>query len=446
MKRKLSVALVLLLCLFMTSSCIVSADFFIADEDDYYDDYYYDDEYEIYQLYNGVCAVRKEGGYLSALTDIYGDLLVDFEYDYLKILQYGKDVRVDAQLIDDHGVIDENGKEIIPIKYSFINCWDDERIFAIDAKEKKIDIYDFDGKFISSCECDPGDARFIVFPLCEDLYYYSEVPSDEDDYPQYNNNIIDKNGKIVSRAMDIGCSMIMGAASVGYSDYLPWNMTDGKIWFEGIINGDYTLVNLNADGTFSGETINLGELARTEDRGFLGFDDRGNIVIGNAGGTECSCYNPKTLELEDELICYKLNKDHIIIGRDHDGTGEKYYLYDRSGNCICEADGKICMLDNAYALFNGTRNVEIYSMDGRKLNDERYFDVNVDFGFFVCEDAEGDLVVMDDKGNIVEPVYPWEFTYEYSLGLSGCSSNGKYEDQDAYYFLTDYGIAKATKE
>ena len=394
---------------------------------------------------------------MNALVDLHGDILIDYHYDSLNIIRYGKEVRIDARLIDDHGVIDKYGKEIIPFKYLFIECWDDERIFAFDAKDRKIDIYDFDGKLISSCDCEPTDSKYIVLPLCEGFYYYLDAPFDENNRPQYDYKIIDKNGNIVSHSMEIGCSTIIGISSVGYRGFLPWNMTDGKTWFEGIINDDYMLVNLNADGTLSGETINLKKVLPNEDyQNFLGFDERGNIVIGNSDGTECSCYNPKTLELEDELIFYQLNKDHLIIGGDRDGTGVKYYLYDRSGNCICETDGIIRMLDNAYALYNGTRNVEIYNMDGKKLNDERYFDVNVSFEFFVCKDAEGDLVVMDANGNKVKPVEPWEFTYDSSLGFNdgdsslgfndGCAIYDYYEDNDAYFFDTEYGPAKAIKE
>ena len=68
MKRKIAVALVLLLCLFMTSTCIVSADYYDEDdeEEDYEDEDYEDEDdyydlgdYEIIGFYNGVCVVRR---------------------------------------------------------------------------------------------------------------------------------------------------------------------------------------------------------------------------------------------------------------------------------------------------------------------------------------------------------------------------------------------------
>lgn len=133
----------------------------------------YEQDYEIVSYHNDLCAVYDDG-YLYSLTDIEGNTLIDFKYDELDIIKNDSGLVI-ATYVDQKGVIDRNDNEIIPFEYNDIECWDDNRIFAYSRDTEKIDIFDMNGKQITSIESVNMAGARCVYPAFNGLYYYTNI-------------------------------------------------------------------------------------------------------------------------------------------------------------------------------------------------------------------------------------------------------------------------------
>ena len=122
--------------------------------------------YDIIDSYDDLVVV-KDGGYFYAVSDLDGNIVIDFKYDNLSLIQYGNGLIV-AEEVDTYGVINRKDETIIPFKYDRIDCFDENRIFAYCKDEKTLDVYNFDGEIVFS---KPLDVYLLLLRECRRFNY-----------------------------------------------------------------------------------------------------------------------------------------------------------------------------------------------------------------------------------------------------------------------------------
>ena len=403
----------------------------------------YELDYTIEDYYRYESVVSDEG-YLKALVDLEGNMLVDFEYDNLMFLRYGDDIRLHATYMEDEGVIDDSGNVIIPLEYYGIDAWDGNRIFATNQDEEKLDIYDYNGELIKSlADFTPMNTGHYVFPLDDGLYGLACWNIDENNIPSsYDFYIIDADGNVRASSESIGARWITGITESDETRFLPWNPVNGARYVLAYIGDQINLLRLNDDGSFSDEMYDITDLLPDQSvDAFAGFDENGNVISGKSAGYGDGyvVIDPVNHAVVGELLTYEQTESFLRYSRREGENGPVMdYLYDTSGNCICATEDSVYPVDGAYATLDSSANASIYTFDGEQINKERLFNMDTSFGLFITDDSSGNCVVIDRYGNYVGD-YDM-FSFDYSLYAYGSPVKDFCEYEDTYSFATEYSV------
>lgn len=350
-------------------------------------------EYNISCFRNNYCVV-DDGGNLFGVIDPKGNLVIDFEYDGLEFLGFGKGNLLLANKEGYAGLIAENGKVVIPLEYDDVYAYDDNCVFAKIGKQ--IDIYDFNGEKLSTLE-----SVFEFNSVFDGVYSYRPIDATT-------------NTAATTKYINSRGETLVVVNSIDSSAY--YNPKTDSYYISGDEGCYSPLMEISKDGKLTGNNYDLHLLYENENTTeyyyrFYGFDIDGNILVDDMRDS----YGYKLFDINtmmpvegNEKVAYRTYSNFI-----EESKNGEYKLYDNGGNELASmthtySGEKYMVCGGVFATkeirdANGSyiNVVKVYDLKGEQILEDRYFDGAVVNGILCLLNKDNEVCLVSGNGDVL---------------------------------------------